>query len=62
MTLRRDYYASLGDGSRQVGDPAKSSLVTFAFDFPSRAEVDAFVERAEAAGAKLGGTDDYGFM
>ncbi len=62
MALRRDYYASLGDGSKQVGDPATTSLVTFAFDFPSRAEVDAFVEKAEAAGATLGGTDDYGFM
>ena len=62
MALRRDYYASLGDGSKQVADPAKSSQVTFAFDFPRRAEVDAFVGRAESAGAKLGGTDDYGFI
>jgi uncharacterized protein len=62
MALRRDFYASLGDGSKQVGDPARTSLVTFALDFPSRADVDAFVAKAEAAGAKLGGTDDYGFM
>ena len=62
MALRRDYYASLGDGSKEVGDPATTSLVTFAFDFPTRAEVDAFVAKAEAAGAKLGSTDDYGFM
>jgi predicted lactoylglutathione lyase len=62
MALRRDYYASLGDGSKQVGDPATTSLVTFAFDFPTRADVDAFVAKAEAAGARLGGTDDYGFM
>ena len=62
MALRRDYYASLGDGSKQVGDPMTTSLVTFAFDFPTRADVDAFVAKAEAAGAKLGGTDDYGFM
>ena len=62
MALRRDYYAGLGDGSKEVGDPAKTSLVTFAFDFPTRADVDAFVERAGAAGAVLGGTSDYGFM
>jgi predicted lactoylglutathione lyase len=62
MALRRDFYASLGDGSKEVGDPATTSLVTFAFDFPTRADVVAFVEKAEAAGAKLGGTDDYGFM
>ncbi len=62
MALRRDFYLSLGDGSKQVGDPATTSLVTFAFDFPTREEVDAFVTRAEAAGAKLGSTDDYGFM
>jgi DNA-binding HxlR family transcriptional regulator/DNA-binding CsgD family transcriptional regulator len=43
MALRRDYYASLGDGSKEVGDPATTSLVTFAFDFPTRADVDAFV-------------------
>ncbi len=34
MALRRDYYASLGDGSKEVGDPATTSLVTFAFDLP----------------------------
>jgi len=62
MALRRDYYVSLGDGSKQVGDAATTSLVTFAFDFPSRDEVDAFIAKAEAAGAKLGSTDDYGFM
>ena len=39
MALRRDYYASLGDGSKQIGDPATTSLVTFAFDFPTREDV-----------------------
>jgi uncharacterized protein len=62
MALRRDFYANFGDGSKQIGDPATTSLVTFAFDFPSRNDVDAFVAKAEAAGAKIGGTDDYGFM
>jgi len=62
MLTTRDFFASLGDGSKQVGDPARTSLAAFAFDFPSRDEVDAFVERARAAGAKIGSTDDYGFM
>jgi predicted lactoylglutathione lyase len=62
MALRRDFYASLGDGSKQVGDPATTSMVTFAFDFPTRADVDAFVTKAESAGATLGETADYGFM
>lgn len=62
MVSSRDFFASLGDGSKQVGDPARTSMVAFAFDFPSRAEVDAFIDKAEAAGAAIGATDDYGFM
>lgn len=62
MALRRDYYASLGDGSKEIGDPATTSLVTFAFDFPTRADVDNFVAKAEKAGARVGDTADYGFM
>jgi predicted lactoylglutathione lyase len=62
MALRRDYYASLGGGDTGVSDLATTSLTTIAFDFPTRADVDEFVAKAEAAGAKLGGTDDYGFM
>lgn len=62
MASSREFYASLGDGRKQVGDPATTSMVALAFDFPSREEVDSFVARAEAAGATLGKTDDYGFM
>lgn len=62
MVTTRDFFASLGDGRKQVGDASTTSLVAFAFDFASRDEVDAFVERAGAAGAKIGSTDDYGFM
>ena len=62
MASTRDFFASLGDGSKQVGDAATTSLVAFAFDFPSREDVDAFVDKAQAAGAKIGATDDYGFM
>src|SRR6185312_1963606 len=53
MTARRDFFASLTGGAKEVGDPAKTSMVTFAFDFPSRDEVDAFLEKAETAGAKM---------
>lgn len=45
-----------------MGDPATTSLVAFAFDLPSRADVDASVGKAEAAGAEIGATDDQGFM
>jgi predicted lactoylglutathione lyase len=62
MLTTRDFFAGLGDGSKQVGDPAATTLVAFAFDFPSRDDVDAFIERARGAGAKIGATDDYGFM
>jgi predicted lactoylglutathione lyase len=62
MASRRDFFESLGDGSKQVGDPATTSMVAFAFDFSSREEVDAFVAKAAAAGATIGSTDDYGFM
>jgi uncharacterized protein len=62
MASRRDFFESLGDGTKQVGDPATTSMAAFAFDFPSRDEVDAFVTKAEAAGATIGSTDDYGFM
>ena len=62
MIARRDFFESLTDGRKQVGDPAKTSMVTFAFDFPSRDDVDAFADKAEAAGANILPTDDYGFM
>jgi predicted lactoylglutathione lyase len=62
MLTTREFSASLGDGSKQIGDPAATTLVAFAFDFPSSDEVDAFIETARGAGAKIGATDDYGFM
>jgi len=62
MIASRDFFGSLTDGRKQVGDPATTSMVTFAFDFSTREDVDAFVENAEAAGAKILPTDDYGFM
>jgi len=62
MVLRRDFYASFLEGRKEVGDPAATSLALIAFDLGSREEVDAFIARAEAAGAKIGKTVDLGFM
>jgi predicted lactoylglutathione lyase len=62
MLSRRDFFESLGDGRKQVGDPSTTSMLALAFDFPSRDDVDAFVAKDEGAGARIGGTDDYGFM
>ena len=62
MAARRDFFGSLTDGRKEVGDPETTSMVTFAFDFPSREDVDAFADRVEAAGGNILPTDDYGFM
>ncbi len=62
MIAERDFFASLGDGTKATGDPATTSMVAFAFDFPNREDVDAFLARAEEAGGKIHATDDYGFM
>jgi predicted lactoylglutathione lyase len=62
MAARRDFFGSLGDGTKETGDPATTSMVTFAFDFPTRDDVDAFLGKAESAGGKIHDTDDYGFM
>ncbi|MFN8152346.1 MAG: VOC family protein [Solirubrobacterales bacterium] len=62
MIARRDFFESLGDGSKETGDPATTSLVAFAFDFPTPEELDAFLAKAQAAGGKIHDTDDYGFM
>lgn len=61
MVLRRDFYAGFLDG-KQVGDPATTSLALISFDLPSKEDVDAFIDRVEAAGGKVGKTNDLGFM
>lgn len=61
MVLRRDFYAGFLDG-KELGDPATTSLALLSFTLPSREHVDAFIDRAEAAGAKIGRTQDFGFM
>ena len=51
------------DGRIQaVGGPDTPSKVTVSFDLPSREAVDEIVERARAAGGRIGDTDDYPFM
>jgi uncharacterized protein len=62
MTARRDFFASLGDENKQVGDPKTTSMVAFAFDFPSREELDSLLDKAEAAGGRIYPAEDYGFM
>lgn len=63
MVLRRDFYATFVDPlGKTVGDPSTTSLALISFSLPSREEVDAFVERAAAAGAKLGPRQGLGFM
>lgn len=61
MVLRRDFYGTFLDG-KQVGDPATTSLALVSFDLPSKEDVDAFIARAEEAGATVGRTLDLGFM
>lgn len=62
MVLRRDFYATFLGGRKDVGDAATTSLALIAFSLESREAVDAFMARAEAAGARVGETQDLGFM
>jgi len=62
MVLHRDFYASFLGNGKAVGDPTTTSLALVAFSLESRDAVDAFVERAAAAGATVGETVDLGFM
>lgn len=62
MVAEREFFAGMIRSDKTLGDPAKIALAAIAFDLPSRAEVDAFASRAEAAGATLDPADDYGFM
>ncbi len=62
MLGTREMYASVGGVEQLVGDANTPSKVTVSFDLGSREEVDALVERAAAAGGRVGDTDDYRFM
>lgn len=62
MALSRDPYASVGGTEDLVGAPRTPSPVTISFSLPTRDDVDTLLTKAEAAGARIGSTDDYGFM
>ncbi len=62
MILRRDFYSGFLPEGKTIGDPATTSLALIAFDLPSKADVDAFMDGVVAAGGKSGKTVDLGFM
>ncbi len=62
MLGSREMYASVGGVDDLIGGPDTPSKVTVSFDLPSREAVDELVERAGAAGGRIGDTDDYPFM
>ncbi|MCI9888025.1 hypothetical protein JT358_06075 [Micrococcales bacterium 31B] len=62
MLGSREMYASVGATEEMVGGPDTPSKVTVSFSLDSREAVDELVERAGAAGGRIGDTDDYPFM
>lgn len=62
MLSSRAAYASVGGTEDLVGGPDTPSKVTVSFDLASREAVDDLVERAGAAGGRVGDTDEYPFM
>lgn len=62
MLGSRDMYASVGGTEDLIGGPDTPSKITVSFDLGSREAVDDLVERAGAAGGRIGDTDDYPFM
>lgn len=62
MLASREMYASVGGSEELVGGPDTPSKVTVSFDLGSRRAVDDLVERAAAAGGRVGDTDEYPFM
>lgn len=58
----REMYASVGGSEDLVGGPDTPSKVTVSFALGSREAVDELVERAGAAGGRIGDIDDYPFM
>lgn len=62
MLSSREMYASVGGVEELIGGPDTPSKVTVSFDLDSREAVDELVERARAAGGRVGDTDDYPFM
>src|SRR4051812_18498591 len=62
MLGSREMYASVGATEDLIGGPDTPSKVTVSWDLPSREAVDELIERASAAGGRIGDTDDYPFM
>ena len=62
MLASREMYASVGGVEELVGGPDTPSKVTVSFDLDSQQAVDDLIERARAAGGRIGDTDDYPFM
>jgi predicted lactoylglutathione lyase len=62
MLSSRAAYESVGGTEDLIGGPDTPSKVTVSFDLPSREAVDELVERARAAGGRIGDTDEYPFM
>lgn len=61
MLLQRDLYQTFVHG-RTVGDPHTTSAAIVCLSADGRDEVDAIVDRAMAAGATAGDTEDHGHM
>jgi len=62
MLVSREQYAAVGATEELVGGPGAPSPVTVSFDLESREAVDDLVTRADAAGGRVGDTDEYPFM
>jgi len=62
MLASRAMYASVGGVEDLIGGPGTPSKVAVSFDLGSQEEVDDLVARAEAAGGRVGDTDDYPFI
>ncbi|QHC69530.1 VOC family protein [Rathayibacter sp. VKM Ac-2801] len=62
MLASRAMYESVGATEELIGSPGTPSKVTVSFDLDSREAVDELVERAAAAGGRIGDTDDYPFL
>jgi predicted lactoylglutathione lyase len=62
MAVSRDVYASVGGTEDLVGAAGAPSPVTVSWAMDSQEAVDELLVKAEAAGARIGTIDDYGFM
>lgn len=62
MAVSRETYASVGGTEDLVGGPGSPSPVTVSWAMDSQEAVDELLVTAEAAGARMGEIDDYGFM